>query len=147
MKRIIAIAVVFSFNAFAGMTTGNVQNDLENALNQSSAAMVKATDNEENIIIASQKGNSMFKSLKNRVDDNRELSSSGIAGVAAMSNIPALSGNKDFSFGMGVGHFDNESAISAGFQGRVSENFVTKVSFASAQSGDVVLGAGAAFEF
>lgn len=89
--------------------------------------------------------NSKFSELKSTVESNRKKAASGVAGVAAMTNIPALSGNKNFSFGMGVGNFDSESSLAAGFQGRVSENVVTKVSFSIGE--ETVIGAGAAFEW
>ncbi|BEC01773.1 YadA-like family protein [Escherichia coli] len=90
--------------------------------------------------------NKQFSNLSKQINDVEKTSSKGIAGVAAMTNIPALTGNKTFSFGMGVGNFNSETAISAGFQSRVHENVVTKVSFAT-DGDENVLGAGASFEW
>lgn len=90
--------------------------------------------------------NKQFSALSSRINDVEKKSSKGIADVAAMTNIPALTGNKTFSFGMGVGNFNSETAISAGFQSRVHENVVTKVSFAT-DGDENVLGAGASFEW
>lgn len=90
--------------------------------------------------------NKRFSQLSKRINDVEKKASKGVAGVAAIANIPALSGSKTFSFGMGVGNFNSETAVSAGFQSRVHENVVTKVSFASDGS-ENVMGAGASFEW
>lgn len=91
--------------------------------------------------------NEKFNALKKTINNNRKKASAGTAGVAAMANIPALSGNADYSVGMGIGHYDGQQSLSAGFTGRVNQNVVTKFSVSSTQTGDAVIGAGASFEF
>lgn len=91
--------------------------------------------------------NKKFSELKSTVDSNRKKAAAGIAGVAAQANIPQLSGGKNFSFGMGMGGYDGEQALSAGFNARITENIVTRASVSSTASGDTVYGAGASFEW
>ncbi|MBJ8767525.1 YadA C-terminal domain-containing protein [Citrobacter freundii] len=90
--------------------------------------------------------NAKFAGLNKQINDVEKKASKGVAGVAAMSNIPALTGNGNFSFGMGVGNFNSETSIAAGFQARATKNVVTKVSFAS-DGDENVFGAGASFEW
>lgn len=90
--------------------------------------------------------NAKFAGLNKQINDVEKKASKGVAGVAAMSNIPALTGNGNFSFGMGVGNFNSETSIAAGFQARATKNIITKVSFAS-DGDENVFGAGASFEW
>ncbi|MCU7806133.1 MAG: YadA C-terminal domain-containing protein [Candidatus Thiodiazotropha sp. (ex Lucinoma borealis)] len=47
---------------------------------------------------------------------------SGIAGVAALTQLPSPTLGKRYSFGVGVGHFENETAIALGFKSNYNEN-------------------------
>lgn len=90
-----------------------------------------------------QKLNKNFSDLKNTVDDNRKRAAAGIAGVAAMANIPEVSSHQTFSVGVGVGGFDGQQAVAAGASARVNDNLTVKASVA-ANNEEVVWGAGAA---
>jgi hypothetical protein len=52
----------------------------------------------------------------------------GIAGVAAMNNIPALAIDKNFSVGVGVGGFDSKQSFALGANARVNDYLVIKAS-------------------
>jgi hypothetical protein len=52
----------------------------------------------------------------------------GIAGVAAMNNIPSLESGKQFNLGIGFGGFDRETSFAIGGNARVTDNFVIKAS-------------------
>ena len=52
----------------------------------------------------------------------------GIAGVAAMNNIPALSPDKQFNIGVGVGGFDGQTSFALGANARITENLTAKAS-------------------
>jgi len=52
----------------------------------------------------------------------------GIAGVAAMNNIPALPADKNFNIGVGVGGFDSKQSFALGANARITENLVIKAS-------------------
>lgn len=91
-----------------------------------------------------QKLNKNFSDLKNTVDANRKRAAAGIAGVAAMANIPEVNSHQTFSVGVGVGGFDGQQAIAVGASARVNDNLTVKASVA-ANNEEVVWGAGAAF--
>lgn len=90
-----------------------------------------------------QKLNKNFSDLKNTVDANRKRAAAGIAGVAAMANIPEVNSHQTFSLGVGVGGFDGQQAIAVGASARVNDNLTVKASVA-ANNEEVVWGAGAA---
>jgi hypothetical protein len=52
----------------------------------------------------------------------------GIAGVAAMSNIPALDASKQYNIGVGIGGFDGETSLALGGNARVLENLTVRAS-------------------
>ena len=81
-----------------------------------------------------------------QVNENHLLAQSGIAGVSAIANIPALELNKKFSVGIGVGHYITASAIAISAQSRIAENIVLKLSGSTAM-GNVVTGAGLGISF
>lgn len=90
-----------------------------------------------------QKLNKNFSDLKNTVDANRKRAAAGIAGVAAMANIPEVNSHQTFSVGVGVGGFDGQQAVAVGASARVNDNLTVKASVA-ANNEEVVWGAGAA---
>lgn len=90
-----------------------------------------------------QKLNKNFSDLKNTVDANRKRAAAGIAGVAAMANIPEVNSHQTFSLGVGVGGFDGQQAVAVGASARVNDNLTIKASVA-ANNEEVVWGAGAA---
>lgn len=89
-------------------------------------------------------GNS-FKQLKNQVDDNRKRASAGIAGVAAMANIPQVIQGQTFSVGAGVGTTDGENALAVGMSARATEHVVVKASVSDDSQQNFVVGAGASY--
>lgn len=84
-----------------------------------------------------------------RIDQNEGKMSNGIAGVAAMANIPTVSGKT--TFGAGLGSFNGSNALaigaSTGFENGVS--LKGSVSYASGKFSqkDVVVGAGIGYSF
>lgn len=91
-------------------------------------------------------GNS-FARLKDRVDENRQRASAGIAGVAAMANIPQVTQGATFSVGAGAGTTDGESALAVGFSARATENTVVKASVSNDSQQNFVVGAGASLQW
>ncbi|MEQ5185148.1 YadA C-terminal domain-containing protein [Providencia alcalifaciens] len=90
---------------------------------------------------------SRFNSMQKEVDNNRKRAAAGISGVSAMTNIPQLSGNSNYSFGVGIGGFDGEQSIAAGMSGRVAESVILRSSLSTSTQGEVVWGAGVGFEW
>ncbi|WP_170974408.1 YadA-like family protein [Citrobacter sp. wls619] len=70
--------------------------------------------------------NNRVDRLDNKIDDNRQRASAGIAGAMAMSTIPQNL-SYDFTFGMGVANFDSEQAMSAGGYYKVSPHVVVSL--------------------
>ena len=54
--------------------------------------------------------------------------STGVASIAAMSNIPGLDPNKKFGIGIGYGNFQGNSALAVGINGRLAPSLTAKVS-------------------
>ena len=83
-----------------------------------------------------------LQQLYRHVNNVEKKSSRGIAGVAAMANIPQVEPGKVFSVGVGIGSYGGYQALAIGASGRVTENTVVKGSLARSGSGQTVLGAG-----
>lgn len=88
-----------------------------------------------------------FNRLKDRVDENRQRASAGIAGVAAMANIPQVTQGATFSVGAGAGTTDGESALAVGFSARATESTVVKASVSNDSQQNFVVGAGASLQW
>lgn len=90
---------------------------------------------------------SKFNELKNTVDSNRKHASAGIAGVAAMANIPQVSQGATFSMGAGAGTYDSEQGLAVGASARIGQQVVTKLTVSATTENDFVAGMGAAYEW
>lgn len=86
-----------------------------------------------------------FGSLKNEVEENRKRASAGIAGVAAMANIPQVINGQTFSVGAGAGNTDGESAVAVGFSARATENVIVKASVSNDTQHNFVVGGGVSY--
>ena len=86
-----------------------------------------------------------FGQLKSQVENNRKRASAGIAGVAAMANIPQVTNTQNFSVGAGAGTTDGESAVAVGFSARATENVVLKSSVSTTTQHNFVAGAGISY--
>lgn len=90
-----------------------------------------------------------MEKLESKVDQNEGKMSNGIAGVAAMSNIPVVSGQ--FTVGAGVGHFNGSNAlaigVSNGFENGVSVKASMSYSQGKFDQKDMVMGAGVGYSF
>ena len=84
-----------------------------------------------------------FTNLSNQVAANRIEANRGIAGAYAFANTPALSGNKDFAIGVGVGGYGGQSAVAISAATRINANTVAKIGY-STNGG---YGAGLGFEW
>lgn len=86
-----------------------------------------------------------------RVDlerQGKELSA-GIAGVAAMANIPHMQEAGQFSVGAGAGYYNGESAVAVGLGYRVNNSLTTQLGVSANTGNDIkpIVGAGVAFAF
>ncbi|MEB5930160.1 YadA C-terminal domain-containing protein [Acinetobacter schindleri] len=89
--------------------------------------------------------NSKFENIDHKLDSQKNEYRAGIASLAAMSNIPNVSG-QTFSVGFGIGQFRDQSAIAAGANWNLNEKVATKLSLGFSDS-DFTGGAGIAFGF
>ena len=72
--------------------------------------------------------------------------STGVASVAAMSNIPGLDTNKNFGIGIGYGNFQGNSALAVGINGRLAPSLTAKLSVGAGLSyGATSVGAGLSY--
>ncbi|EKK5568070.1 YadA C-terminal domain-containing protein [Enterobacter hormaechei] len=102
-------------------------------------------NHEQRISTLESENNANFGKLKSEVDQNRKRASAGIAGVAAMANIPQVIQGQTFSFGAGVGTADSESALAVGVSARASEHVVVKASVSNDTQHNFVAGAGISY--
>ena len=91
--------------------------------------------------------NKQFSSLKEKVDDNHKKANAGIAGVAAMANIPQVTESARFSLGAGVGFRGDEQAVAVGMSSRFTNNVIGKMSVAADTQSDFTVGAGVAVQW
>lgn len=98
---------------------------------------------DENIVQLDNRYEHQTSQLKQKINQTAKQANSGIASVAAMSNIP-YSLNSRFSAGIGMGHYKNGKAIAAGAQYQVRENVNLRSSIAWNNSNSPVIGAGMA---
>ncbi|WDR22530.1 tail fibers protein [Salmonella phage vB_SenP_UTK0002] len=118
----------------ADMTQVNANTEANKSISKRQDAFEKST-------------NQRFANMDKRIDENRKNASAGIAGVAAMANIPQVSQNSSFSVGAGVGSYDSEQGLAVGMSARFNENIVTKASVAATTQDDFVFGAGVSYEW
>jgi hypothetical protein len=114
-----------------GSSTGNSTISFNNNRLQNVADGVAATD-------------AVNKRQLDKVETNL---SRGIASVTAMANLPAVDSGKKFNMGFGLGSYNGENAASIGFQSRIDNSTVLKVSAASSDKGDAAFGAGIGISF
>lgn len=127
----------------AGVANNAAVNTRQDAtLSQHSAAIA---GNTQAINDLAGSTNSRFNSLKRQIDDNKDRADAGIAGVAAMANIPQVTQGQTFAVGAGVGGFGGESALAVGGSYRVNEHVVTKFSVSDNSQNDVGVGAGVSY--
>ncbi|WP_370550923.1 YadA-like family protein [Edwardsiella tarda] len=89
--------------------------------------------------------NNRINDLERVTAENRKVSSRGIAGVAAMANIPTpMDGG--FSLGVGYGHYDNQNAFAVGAS-KYFESGVAIKGGISLTGKYAVVGAGASYSF
>ena len=136
--------------------TGLAGKDGQNGLDGKNGANGKDADmsvvNANKAAIAAQQQelrniNKQFSSLKEKVDDNHKKANAGIAGVAAMANIPQVTESARFSLGAGVGFRGDEQAVAVGMSSRFTNNVIGKMSVAADTQSDFTVGAGVAVQW
>ena len=122
--------------------------DALDATNKRVAAnSAKIADHESRIQSLESSTSSKFSQLNDKIEQNRKHASAGIAGVAAMANIPQVSQGATFSVGAGAGSYDGEQGLAVGFSGRIGGSVVTKASVSATTQNDFVFGVGISKEW
>ncbi|STD28545.1 YadA-like C-terminal region [Edwardsiella tarda] len=125
-------------------TTTELQN-LQRSSNASSHAFNTALNDSKRELSAAIQANS--HSLSRRIDENRKKAAAGIAGVAAMSNIPIPYAEGSFTVGVGVGYYDSQSAGAIGIGKGFENGLAIKASASFATDSNVAIGGGASWNF
>ena len=125
-------------------TTTELQN-LQRSSNASSHAFNTALNDSKRELSAAIQANS--HSLSRRIDENRKKAAAGIAGVAAMSNIPIPYAEGSFTVGVGVGYYDSQSAGAIGIGKGFENGLAIKASASFATDSNVAIGGGASWSF
>ena len=90
---------------------------------------------------------SRFSDIDKRIDESKRSANAGIAGVAAMSNIPQVTGGARFSAGVGVGRRGSEQAVAVGFSSQLNDSVIGKISVANDSQQQWTVGAGLAVQW
>lgn len=102
------------------------------------------TDNRINEL--SSTSNQRFKQLGDKINRAEKRLSAGVAGVTAIASIPYVAGTS-FSYGMGLGNYQNGNAIAAGVQFKTSPNTNVRLNASWDSSSNTALGVGLAGGF
>ncbi|HDR1062041.1 YadA C-terminal domain-containing protein [Pasteurella multocida] len=87
-----------------------------------------------------------YHQLQTSIEENRALSSRGIASIAAMANIPVPALVGKTTIGAGVGRFDTKNAVAVGVSRYYENGVAVKVSLGTAGA-KVTLGGGVSYSF
>ncbi|UCQ54974.1 YadA C-terminal domain-containing protein [Edwardsiella tarda] len=117
----------------------------QRALTQLQQARQAALNDSKRELSAAIQANS--HSLSRRIDENRKKAAAGIAGVAAMSNIPIPYAEGSFTVGVGVGYYDSQSAGAIGIGKGFENGLAIKASASFATDSNVAIGGGASWSF
>ncbi|WP_413506383.1 YadA C-terminal domain-containing protein, partial [Photobacterium phosphoreum] len=136
------------------VTTGNAVQTISTNLTAAGDA-IQANRNaieavERNNSMYMEEWNKMFNDSINKIESqihkNRKISSKGIAGVAAMANIPTpMDGS--LSVGIGYGNYDGENALAFGASKYFTSGVAIKGSLATIGSNHPTIGMGASYSF
>ena len=102
-------------------------------------------NHEQRITSLEQSTSNGFRDLRNQIDENKRDANAGIAGVAAMANIPQVTEYQSFSVGAGLGVRGSENAVAVGASARLSQNTVGKLSVAADSQQQFTAGMGISY--
>ncbi|EGF9049869.1 hypothetical protein IDO00_004773, partial [Escherichia coli] len=111
----------------------------QNAADKAEQNANNYTDNRFNQL--NNQSNQRFEQLNKKIERAEKRLNAGIAGVAAISSIPYVAEN-NFSYGVGLGNYQNGNAIAAGIQYKTSVNTNVRLNVSWDSSHNTVLGAG-----
>ena len=100
----------------------------------------------ESLIQANQNAIAENVMRLNRLGEQADRNTAGVALVLAMSNLPHLAEASRFSIGAGLGTFDGETGVAVGANFRAQERLVIRCSVASS-GGEIGAGVGFGYSF
>lgn len=90
----------------------------------------------------------VLKPINDRIDDLEDESRAGIAGTAAMINIPQVTRPGANLLGVGLGHHKGESALAVGFSSASdNERLIFKMTGSANTQGDFTIGTGMGWQW
>ncbi|EBS5474718.1 hypothetical protein DUU00_22825 [Salmonella enterica subsp. enterica serovar Ohio] len=113
----------------------------QNAANQAEQNANNYTDNRFDQL--SHMMNQRFKQLDDKINRAEKRLNAGIAGVTAIASIPYVAENS-FSYGIGLGNYQNGNAVAAGVQYKTSPNTNVRLNVSWDSSSNTALGVGLA---
>ncbi|EFH9619144.1 hypothetical protein F9S83_27870, partial [Escherichia coli] len=111
----------------------------QNAADQAEQNANQYTDNRFSQL--NQQSNQRFEQLNKKIERAEKRLNAGIAGVTAIASIPYVAEN-NFSWGVGLGNYQNGNALAAGVQYKTSPNTNVRLNVSWDSSHNTVLGAG-----
>ncbi len=105
----------------------------------------RLSNQEMRISTLTSQDNQEFANLKAEVDNNQSRSDAGIAGVAAMANIPQVQESQQFAMGAGVGGYGSENALAVGASFHATQNTIVKLTVSNDTQHNFGWGAGTSY--
>ncbi|EKN3511937.1 YadA C-terminal domain-containing protein [Yersinia enterocolitica] len=131
----------------AGLNGTDHHNDV--VVQKNTAAVSQNTqrlsNQEMRISTLASQDNQEFANLKAEVDNNQSRSDAGIAGVAAMANIPQVQESQQFAMGAGVGGYGSENALAVGASFHATQNTIVKLTVSNDTQHNFGWGAGTSY--
>ncbi|HEN3358649.1 TPA: YadA C-terminal domain-containing protein [Yersinia enterocolitica] len=131
----------------AGLNGTDHHNDV--VVQKNTAAVSQNTqrlsNQEMRISTLASQDNQEFANLKAEVDNNQSRSDAGIAGVAAMANIPQVQESQQFAMGVGVGGYGSENALAVGASFHATQNTIVKLTVSNDTQHNFGWGAGTSY--
>ncbi|ENA3447779.1 YadA C-terminal domain-containing protein [Yersinia enterocolitica] len=131
----------------AGLNGTDHHNDV--VVQKNTAAVSQNTqrlsNQEMRISTLASQDNQEFANLKAEVDNNQSRSDAGIAGVAAMANIPQVQESQQFAMGAGVGGYGSENAVAVGASFHATQNTIIKLTVSNDTQHNFGWGAGTSY--
>ncbi|WP_459496814.1 YadA C-terminal domain-containing protein [Erwinia amylovora] len=113
----------------------------QNAANRAEQNANNYTDSKLNKL--SDYSNQRFKQLDDKINRAEKRLNAGVAGVTAIASIPYVAEN-NFSYGVGLGNYQNGNAVAAGVQYKTSPNTNVRLNVSWDSSSNTALGVGLA---
>ncbi|WP_155023471.1 YadA-like family protein [Enterobacter hormaechei] len=124
-------------NGKDGVTTTVTQRQLDTATQakvaKNSMAVTAATQDlqatRQSLQAMNTNTSQQFKSLRDKVDNNKKQANAGISGAMAMAGLPQVQTNQRVMFSAGGATYNGESALAVGASVNFNSHVIAKVSF------------------